>query len=850
MKSRPLGNGGALVTWLVPLAWGLGLALLACLWLDGGAPTARAASAIRVTTTEDELDANGRCSLREAIQAANLDTGVDGCPAGSGDDTITLPAGIYTLTLAGQDEDGNQAGDLDIAGTGALTLTGEGAGQTIVNANGIDRILDIHPGAGTVVISGVTLYNGYLFGYGGGIQAAGTSLSLINTAIISSFAVNGGGLYVSQGRATLEEGQIVSNIASKGGGVCVWSSGAAFTLLAGGVVAYNQADNGGGVYVRSGVASLQAGLITANTAGMDGGGIYIDSGQATLEGTPVVSNTAANGGGVYVRNPPASFVQAGRDSLVAHNRAGSGGGVFVLEGSARLEGGHITHNRADWGGGLYINAGQARLDGISLSLNQARLDGGGVYIQRDTGILSQTAASDILSNTAGASGGGVYVWDGQAVLEGGQVSSNTAALHGGGIYVGPGRATLDGPLVGGNAAAQHGGGGYVASGKLELRSGRVAGNAAGVGGGGLYVESGHAELAGGQVASNTAAYGGGVYILYGRTVLGVGEVTRNAARQAGGGVYLYGKGSRFVQGNPASLVSHNTAGNGEGLYIARGSARLEGGTINELFVAGGELSLGGVVTVSGDVYQAGGVVDGGDGTLRIEGALSLSGGAFQAPAGGLTIAGPFTHTGGVYRQARLVDGSAEAAFPKAGGLVIDTGGREMGRTQVHIRAGVDCTTVAGETARRCFAITPTQAAQAQITFFFHDADLGGGRACHDVQVYTWDNGWGSALGLDPSYGLNGRACGDSPYSLRVVSVTNFSPFVLAGGAPTAITLSTARPKPANAVWAVVLLLLVEAVVIRGSKAKLLRFAWRRFAKTRFLDHFSTRPGPIGYTIQR
>ena len=35
-----------------------------------------------VSTTNDELNADGDCSLREAIQAANTDTGVDACPAG------------------------------------------------------------------------------------------------------------------------------------------------------------------------------------------------------------------------------------------------------------------------------------------------------------------------------------------------------------------------------------------------------------------------------------------------------------------------------------------------------------------------------------------------------------------------------------------------------------------------------------------------------------------------------------------------------------------------------------------------------------------------------------------------
>jgi len=53
---------------------------------------------IQVNTTADEIKNNGKCSLREAIQAANTDTAVDGCPAGNG---ANLPAGDGALFLWG-----------------------------------------------------------------------------------------------------------------------------------------------------------------------------------------------------------------------------------------------------------------------------------------------------------------------------------------------------------------------------------------------------------------------------------------------------------------------------------------------------------------------------------------------------------------------------------------------------------------------------------------------------------------------------------------------------------------------------------------------------------------------------
>src|SRR5574341_863242 len=63
-----------------------------------GAAPARASTTITVSTTSDELNDDGQCSLREAIRAANLDaaSGVTPgeCPAGSGADTITFASNV------------------------------------------------------------------------------------------------------------------------------------------------------------------------------------------------------------------------------------------------------------------------------------------------------------------------------------------------------------------------------------------------------------------------------------------------------------------------------------------------------------------------------------------------------------------------------------------------------------------------------------------------------------------------------------------------------------------------------------------------------------------------------------
>ena len=140
------------------------------------------ATVIPVTTFTDPVTV-GDCSLREAVDAANGDTGVDTCPAGSGDDVIRLGTGSYLLA-------NGAAGDLDaLAGNGALTI--EGTGATTISAQGLgDRVLDILPGE-TVTLRGVTITGGAPPGEdGGGIRNAGT-LTLVDAAVVSNRAADG-----------------------------------------------------------------------------------------------------------------------------------------------------------------------------------------------------------------------------------------------------------------------------------------------------------------------------------------------------------------------------------------------------------------------------------------------------------------------------------------------------------------------------------------------------------------------------------------------------------------------------------------------------------------------------------
>lgn len=102
---------------------------------------------ITVTTTLDELNSDGDCSLREAIQAADTDDSVDGCSAGSSGDTIYLPAGQFLLA----------SGPITLSS--AITLQGSITSTSILDGNHLSRVLYIHPNA-TATLRHLDIRNG------------------------------------------------------------------------------------------------------------------------------------------------------------------------------------------------------------------------------------------------------------------------------------------------------------------------------------------------------------------------------------------------------------------------------------------------------------------------------------------------------------------------------------------------------------------------------------------------------------------------------------------------------------------------------------------------------------------
>lgn len=183
----------------------------------------------------------------------------------------------------------------------------------------------------------------------------------------------------------MNNGEILNNRSNYGGGV----NGA--IEMYGGLIAYNQAEEGGGIYNRSGRAvHINKGTISYNSAG-NGGGICGDLTTILLEKDGVVSNNSAqNGGGIWVNEGEYSggIVAAGK---VTYNTAENyGGGIYSCgKVEDRLNGtAEVSYNEADCGGGIYLIITNGWYptpiegdEGSTVSHNKAKTNGGGIYLQ-------------------------------------------------------------------------------------------------------------------------------------------------------------------------------------------------------------------------------------------------------------------------------------------------------------------------------------------------------------------------------------------------------------------------------------------------------------------------------------
>ncbi|MBD5393935.1 MAG: LPXTG cell wall anchor domain-containing protein [Lachnospiraceae bacterium] len=214
----------------------------------------------------------------------------------------------------------------------------------------------------------------------------------------------------------LKGGYLVSNSFSSWGGGAICCENGTIQVGDGAVVSGNEADRGGGIYVKDSEITINGGYITNNTATFlpdswswpwfgCGGGIFVYNSQLTMSGGYITGNTAHMGGGgigvdTYWQDEnrnisnSALVLKAGYISANTQDgQRGEGGGIGIYDSSVITIGDrdgsssnklYITNNRltqtTDWGGGgLFIgDQATAYLFYTLVTENSANGFGGGL----------------------------------------------------------------------------------------------------------------------------------------------------------------------------------------------------------------------------------------------------------------------------------------------------------------------------------------------------------------------------------------------------------------------------------------------------------------------------------------
>ena len=223
--------------------------------------------------------AGGACTLRAAVEEAN---------ALAGGHAITLPAGTYTLTIAG-----------------LSVVTQQRTSRSMVPA----RRRRSSMRTGSMACS----------------ASSGGSLTLNGLTVQHGYASRGAGIYVSgriglpfendyPGVLTLNDTTVTQNVSTgDGGGVYLAFDGSATMNRT--TVSGNSAASGGGIYFSAGPCILRTSLsltdstIAQNVATGFGGGLYMlgpscnGEENVRISRSTVSGNSAAEGGGIYSTLP-------------------------------------------------------------------------------------------------------------------------------------------------------------------------------------------------------------------------------------------------------------------------------------------------------------------------------------------------------------------------------------------------------------------------------------------------------------------------------------------------------------------------------------------------------------------
>jgi predicted outer membrane repeat protein len=290
--------------------------------LGSGSPAS--AAVISVDTVADSSNV-GSCSLRDAVEAADTDTAVNGCIAGAGADVINLISGTYVLS--------SSSGPLVV--DAGVSFTGAGTSTTIIDGAGSGRIITA---TAPISLSNLTLRNGAPVAADGGAISSTDTVTVANTVFSGNTAAGGaGGAIFTTGSVSVANSVFQSNVAGISGGAINAQS---MNITRSAFLANRS--NLGAALSDAGAAGVgiivESSTFDANVTPATGGAIYTTSDSSRVRLSTFAANQApagnlAAGANIFVDTNGIVDVVGNILGLPASGSSCAGAGVIASSGA-------------------------------------------------------------------------------------------------------------------------------------------------------------------------------------------------------------------------------------------------------------------------------------------------------------------------------------------------------------------------------------------------------------------------------------------------------------------------------------------------------------------------------------
>ncbi|MEW6486223.1 MAG: right-handed parallel beta-helix repeat-containing protein, partial [Pseudomonadota bacterium] len=464
----------------------------------------------------------------------------------------TIQAGIDNCTTIVRVADGTYSENINFNNKLITVKSVNGAAVTKIQGSGANSpVVTFSSGeTASAVLDGFTIDNQAAAGTASrGIYISASSAPTIKNCIVEGNAMstgqNGAGVYINGGTATIQTSTIGGNAANK-----------------------NSCASGCGLYATalSGPLSISNSTVSENNGTANGAGIYLTANgmqTTSVTSTTFTNNTAQNGGAIY-NNGTVLSISASSSFTTNSASSSTGGGAIFSTGSGAsttIDGATFTGNTStNLGGAIYITGSTAAtplsISNSTFTNNAATAYGGAIYLATVTNATTISLCTITGSSTTNNKGGGIYLSSSPITLTNTNITNSTSGLEGGGIYA-----------TGVTSA-------------VNITGGSINGNTATVGGGIYLTTFATLTATGTTINSNRAisTYGGGIYNSSTVSLTKV-VISGNRTNQRGGGIYAAGGPvtltNCLVTGNTADGQGYSTGG---GMHDAGGAVSIYNST--------------------------------------------------------------------------------------------------------------------------------------------------------------------------------------------------------------------------------------------------------------------------------